>query len=156
MTEEMSKIDAIRAVLHETHAGRKTFAEVVGVMLASGVESYLVDLRRREDVVYGANDTVLTEPLDLDYGAIAQEFSKAGIVAAIRAAQRDEIRYPEFMRRAAAAGTVAYWAEVTGKRVIYFGRTGDMHVEWFPGAAPDLDFLGDAELAKGGAVLGKI
>jgi uncharacterized protein YbcV (DUF1398 family) len=40
------------------------------------------------------------------------------------------------MRRAAAAGVVAYWAFLTGKKVMYFGRDGESHTEWFPGAAP--------------------
>ena len=104
--------------------------------LAAGVESYFVDLRGHQDIVYLNNDTTLTEPLHLDFGPIAPEFSKPAVIAAIRAAQRDEIRYPEFMRRAAAAGVVAYWAMLTGKQVIYFGRQGDIHVEWFPGAQP--------------------
>ena len=67
---------------------------------------------------------------------IAEEFSKAGIVAAIRGAQSDTIRYPEFMKQAAAAGVIAYWAFFTGKKVIYFGRQGEMHIEEFPGAKP--------------------
>jgi hypothetical protein len=27
---------------------------------------------------------------------------------------------------------IAYWAFLTGKKVIYFGRKGEMHVEEFP------------------------
>ena len=62
----------------------------------------------------------------------ADDFSQSGLVAAIRAAQADQIRYPEFVNRAMAAGTVAYWALLTGKRVVYFGRNGEFHVEEFP------------------------
>jgi uncharacterized protein YbcV (DUF1398 family) len=54
------------------------------------------------------------------------------VVAAIRAAQRDEIRYPEFIKRSRAAGVVAYWAFLTGRQVCYFGRQGECHVEKFP------------------------
>ncbi|HVZ84578.1 MAG TPA: DUF1398 family protein [Terracidiphilus sp.] len=136
MIAQSNATETIREVLAEAHAGRLIFPQVVQRMLAANVESYFVDLRSAQDTVYLNDDTMLTEPLHLDYGSIAQEFSKPGIVAAIRAAQRDEIRYPEFMRRAAAAGVVAYWALLTGKRVIYFGRLGDIHVEWFPGARP--------------------
>ncbi len=136
VTAEANKSEMVREVLRETHAARKTFPEVVGTMLGAGVESYFVDLRRKEDVVYLGDDTVVTEPLDVEFGKVAPEFSKDGIVAAIRGAQKDEIRYPEFLRRAAEAGVTAYWALLTGKRVIYFGRRGEMHVEWFPGAEP--------------------
>jgi uncharacterized protein YbcV (DUF1398 family) len=65
--------------------------------------------------------------------AIAAEYSGEGIVAAIRGAQADAIRYPEFMRRSAEAGVIAYWAFLTGRKVVYFGRKGEMHVEEFPG-----------------------
>jgi uncharacterized protein YbcV (DUF1398 family) len=56
------------------------------------------------------------------------------VVAAIRGAQTDTIRYPEFMKRSAAAGVIAYWAFLSGRKVIYFGRKGELHVEEFPGA----------------------
>lgn len=67
---------------------------------------------------------------------VAEQFSSTGIVAAIRGAQTDTIRYPEFMKRSAAAGVIAYWAFLTGKKVIYFGRKGEIHVEEFPRAKP--------------------
>jgi uncharacterized protein YbcV (DUF1398 family) len=54
------------------------------------------------------------------------------VVAAIRAAQADTIRYPEFMKQAMAAGAVAYWVFLSGKKVIYFGRRGEFHIEEFP------------------------
>jgi uncharacterized protein YbcV (DUF1398 family) len=103
-------------------------------MLAAGVTSYFVDTLRAEDVVYLADDTAFTQKMHLPLDPVAQEFSKSGIVAAIRAAQRDEIRYPEFMRQASAAGVVGYWAFLAGKKVIYFGRKGEFHVENFPDA----------------------
>jgi uncharacterized protein YbcV (DUF1398 family) len=72
------------------------------------------------------------EKMTLPIQPIAEEFSLAGIVAAIRGAQADAIRYPEFMKRAAEAGVIGYWAFLTGKKVIYFGRKGEFHVEEFP------------------------
>ena len=74
--------------------------------------------------------------MNLPHLPIAQEFSTEGIVAAIRGAQSDTIRYPEFMKQSAAAGVIAYWAFLTGKKVIYFGRKGEMHIEKFPRAKP--------------------
>ena len=35
-----------------------------------------------------------------------------------------------------AAGVQGYFAFLRGKRVTYWGRSGDQHTEWFPGAAP--------------------
>jgi uncharacterized protein YbcV (DUF1398 family) len=65
---------------------------------------------------------------------VAGEFSDSGLVAAIRGAQADAIRYPEFVKRSTAAGVVGYWAFLTGKKVLYLGRKGESHVEEFPRA----------------------
>ncbi len=139
MIAQSTNTEAIREVLVETHAGKLIFPQVVERMLAAGVSSYFVDLLRSGDIVYLDNDTTITEPVHLPLAPVATEFSKSAVVAAIRSAQKDEIRYPEFMRQAAAAGVVAYWAFLTGKKVIYFGRKGEFHVEYFPGAAPQAE-----------------
>jgi len=34
------------------------------------------------------------------------------------------------------AGVQGCFAFLRGKRVTYFGRQGDQHTEWFPGAEP--------------------
>ena len=72
----------------------------------------------------------------LEGGPIAETFSAAQVEAGVRASQRGEIVYPEFTRRALAAGCVGYFVQITGKCVQYFGRRGEVHTEWFPGAKP--------------------
>jgi len=139
MIAPAANTQTIHDVLAESHAGKLIFPEVVRRLLAAGVASYFVDMLRLEDIVYLADNTTLVEKMHLPLDPIAEEFSQSGIVAAIRAAQRDQIRYPAFMRQAAAAGVVAYWAFLTGKQVIYFGRKGEFHVEPFPGAPPSSD-----------------
>ena len=42
--------------------------------------------------------------------------------------------YPQFTRQALDAGCVGYFVQITGKCVQYFGRNGEIHTEWFPGA----------------------
>lgn len=127
---------AIRETLAESHQGKLIFPEVVRRMLAAGVESYFVDFLRSEDIVYLNDNTTLIEKMHLPHDPAAAYFSKPGIVAAIRAAQRDEIRYPEFVRQSVAAGVVGYWAFLSGKKVIYFGRKGEFHIEEFPASKP--------------------
>jgi uncharacterized protein YbcV (DUF1398 family) len=97
------------------------------------VESYFADLTRGEETFYMPSGETHVEKMSLARGKIADEFSQNGIGSAIRAAQSDEIRYPEFVKRARAAGVAAYWAFLTGKKVVYFGRKGEFHVEEFPG-----------------------
>ena len=122
----------IQQVLAESQAGKLIFPEVVRRLLEVGVESYLCDLATGAETFYMADGTTHVEKMTLPLSPIAEQFSASGIVEAIRGAQSDTIRYPEFMKRSAAAGIIAYWAFLTGKKVIYFGRNGESHVEEFP------------------------
>jgi uncharacterized protein YbcV (DUF1398 family) len=125
-----------KQVIHElaiaTQQGKMTFPQVVKGLLEVGVESYLVDFAAKQKTHYLTDGTTHTVPMILDPGPIAAEFDGAGLVAAIRGAQADTVRYPEFVKRSTAAGVIGYWAFLTGKRVIYFGRKGEQHIEEFP------------------------
>ena len=35
------------------------------------------------------------------------------------------------------SGVQGYFAFLRGQRVVYFGRQGDLHTEWFPNAKPE-------------------
>ena len=69
-------------------------------------------------------------------GGAALKFSAEGVEKAVRAIQRQQIAYREFCRLIADAGCVGYFVSLAGRRAVYYGRTGDEHVEWFPGAKP--------------------
>jgi len=129
-----------KQVIHElaiaTQQGKLTFPEVVKGLLEVGVESYLVDFASRQKTHYLANGSTHAIPMILDPGPIAAEFNGPELVTAIRGAQADTVRYPEFVRRSTAAGVIGYWAFLTGKRVIYFARKGEQHIEEFPRAKP--------------------
>lgn len=73
------------------------------------------------------------ERSNLRSGRIAADFSSSGIVSTIRAAQTDTIRHPEFLKRATAAGVIGYWVFLTGKKVVYFGRKGEIISRTFYG-----------------------
>ncbi len=122
----------IHEVLAESQAGKLIFPEVVRRLLEVGVESYFCDLAAAKETFYMSDGGIHTETMTLPKRPIAADFSSSAIVAAIRGAQTDTIRYPEFMRQSAQAGVIAYWAFLTGKKVVYFGRKGEMHVEEFP------------------------
>ena len=115
-----------------TQQGKMSFPRVVQGLLEVGVESYLVDFAVKQKTHYLADGTAHTVPMILDPGPIAAEFDNAGLVAAIRGAQADTVRYPEFVKRSTSAGVIGYWAFLTGRRVIYFGRKGEQHIEEFP------------------------
>jgi uncharacterized protein YbcV (DUF1398 family) len=135
---------AIRHCAAETAAGRMAFGEVVMRLSAVGVERYQVDFQLGDtryyladgtvEVVAGHQEPVVLGPMAL--GVVAPAFSAAGIAAAVRGAQGGTLAYPAFCAQAMAAGCVGYLASMVGRRVVYSGRTGEAHVEWFPGAAP--------------------
>jgi uncharacterized protein YbcV (DUF1398 family) len=124
-----------KQIIHElaiaTQQGKMTFPHVVKGLLEVGVESYFVDFAAKQKTHYLTDGTTHPIPMILDPGPIAAEFSGGELVAAIRGAQADTVRYPEFVKRSTAAGVIGYWAFLTGKRVIYFGRKGEQHIEEF-------------------------
>ncbi len=124
----------IHEVLAETQAGKLVFPEVVRRLLEIGVESYFCDLAAGTETFYMRDGKTHIEKMILAMAPIAEDFSLPGLIAAIRGAQADTIRYPEFAKRSAAAGVIGYWAFLTGRKVIYFGRKGEAHTEDFPGA----------------------
>lgn len=129
----MTDVKTVHEVMSESQAGRLTFPEVVGRLLELGVESYFVDFAARRETVYMQDGILEMEELAVAVDPVNESYSEEKIVAAIREAQADRVRYPEFVRLATAAGVVGYWAFLTGRKVVYFGRKGEMHTEMFPG-----------------------
>lgn len=125
---------AMQEALRGSEQGNKTFPEVVGGLIGAGVESYTADLVRHEYIYYMPSGETHAEQGALPVPPIAEDFSAEGLVAAIRGAQADRVRYPEFVQLSAAAGVVAYRVFLAGRRAVYFGRKGEIHVEEFPKA----------------------
>jgi uncharacterized protein YbcV (DUF1398 family) len=124
----------MRVVMTETQQGKLTFPDVVRRLLNVGVESYFVDFATAKETFYMTDGQTHVEAMTLRPDSIAEAFSPDGLADAIRGAQEDTIRYPEFVKRSTAAGVIGYWAFLTGKKVVYFGRKGEIHVEEFPRA----------------------
>lgn len=116
--------------------GQIRFGEVIGRLMEAGIERYHADYSRRETTYYTPDGGSCIVPMEHEPMAIAEDFSVSGVEAAVRQAQRGEIMYPQFTRQALAAGCVGYFVQITGKCVQYFGRNGQIHTEWFPGAKP--------------------
>lgn len=128
----------IRAVLHECGRAsteeRITFPEVVAALAVAGVERYHTDLMRAETTYYfpdGATERVETHPAVLPP---AMDFSAEGVESAVRAIQAGTIRYRGFCERVLRAGCAGWMVSIVGRRVVYYGRGGDSHTEWFPGS----------------------
>lgn len=118
--------------LQGSSEGRLTFPQVIGMLTGAGVESYCVDFISGVDTFYMPDGRTHAEPVPLNSTPVAEEFSAGGVVAAIRAAQADTMRYPEFVGVVKGAGVAGYHVYLTGRKVIYFGRKGELHIEDFP------------------------
>ena len=118
----------------DSDAERVTFGEVVMRLMDAGVERYHADLIRAEKIYYMPDGESERTPCHGLSVTPAQEFAASGVDAAVRAIQRGEIKYGEFCARIAKAGCVGYLVSLAGRRAVYYGRTGEMHVEMFPGA----------------------
>lgn len=108
------------------------FGEIVGQLSSAGVESYRVDFVRKEIVYYMPNGENCVTPLNFKNHPLHQDFDQNGIQNAIKASQRNEQTFVDFITRALDAGVSSYTVYIHGKKVIYFGRKGEMHIELFP------------------------
>jgi uncharacterized protein YbcV (DUF1398 family) len=114
---------------------RITFPAVVKALMEVGIERYHADLVAGRKTYYlpdGDFEEVQVHPV----GGAAREFSAEGVEKAVRSIQREEIRYREFCRLIADAGCVGYFVSLAGRRAVYYGRTADAHIGWFPAAKP--------------------
>jgi uncharacterized protein YbcV (DUF1398 family) len=126
-------LEAVRATL----AGSLPFPEIVGGLIANGVEYYHVDYAAKSFSFYSENGGVALAPLLFeDLPAIARDFKIEELRAAILDSQRNGQKFRVFCQRAVGAGVQGYFAFLRAKRVTYFGRQGEQHTEWFPGAKP--------------------
>jgi uncharacterized protein YbcV (DUF1398 family) len=128
----------LEAVLQDCTTGsdeeRMTFPQVVSKLMAAGVERYRADLLRHEKTYYmpdGRSHVVSNAVID---GTPAMAFSAPGVDSAVRDIQAGKIAYRDFCHRVMAAGCVDYLVSISGRRAVYFGRSGESHVEMFPGA----------------------
>lgn len=120
-----------------TLSGALSFPEVVGKLLSAGVEYYHVDYVGLRKSFYGANSEIAVTPINYEgLPPVAAEINFEKLRANILDSQRNGQKYRDFTRRAMEAGVQGYFAFLRGKRVTYLGRSGDQHIEWFPGAKP--------------------
>ena len=128
--------DVARATLEGSESGGITFAESVRMLKEAGFDGYAVDFRRSTRAFYmpdGATIELETERT----GPVAERFDVAVIKEALREAQAlvPGYTYKGFCAKVASAGCAGYLVSLIGKRVVYYGRTGETHTEYFPGTS---------------------
>lgn len=123
-----------KATLAAAYDATMDFPAIVGALIDAGFEGYAVDYRRKACAYYLPDGDSIELPLPLDDAPVAAEFLGETVKAAIREAQTGAAgyTYKGFCRKVKAAGCAGYIVSFSGRRVVYFGRTAETHVEYFP------------------------
>jgi uncharacterized protein YbcV (DUF1398 family) len=130
------QIAVARQCLEAADTGAMTFPRIVGTLIEAGFESYAIDLRRALAVYFLPSGEAVELPAHTVAGAVGAAFDAAAVKAAILEAQTlaPGYSYRGFCAKVMAAGCAGYIVSFPGRRAVYFGRTGEVHVEHFPQA----------------------
>jgi uncharacterized protein YbcV (DUF1398 family) len=109
------------------------FPAVVQKLAGAGVHGYTADLIKLRKTYYGAERECADEPMPLtEAPAVAPYFDATSVADTVKAIQRGEIGYAEFLRRIMQAGCASYRVFIDGRKAMYFGRDGEFYTEPFP------------------------
>ena len=134
MTAEWKEI--ARTCLEGAESGSMTFPQILGMLMNADFDGYAVDLRSATATYYLKTGEAVTLSASLTSAPVAERFDAGIVREAIREAQAlmPGYTYKGFCAKVAGAGCAGYLVSFPGKRVLYFGRTGETHTEYFPGS----------------------
>jgi uncharacterized protein YbcV (DUF1398 family) len=129
--------DLAQQTLDGSESGAMTFGQSTQILTDAGFDGYAVDFRRNTRTYYLPSGETLPLPTE-PTSRVAERFDAETIREALREAQQliPGYTYRGFCAKAAAAGCAGYVVSFLGKRVLYYGRTGESHTEYFPGTQP--------------------
>jgi uncharacterized protein YbcV (DUF1398 family) len=127
-------IEIARTCLDGAESNSMTFPQIVGTLTQAGFESYAIDFRRASATYYRPDGDSVVLETHRESTAIAAALDTGALQSAIREAQQlvPGYTYKGFCAKAMAAGCAGYIVSFSGRRVVYFGRTAEIHVELFP------------------------
>ena len=131
---DAERISTAETCLHAAHDGSLSFPEIVGKLIAAGFEGYTVDYRRNTQTCYLPHGDSVTLDMQPSAGYVAAAFDATEVERLVRWAQANpaDYSYVAFCEKAKAAGCAGYLVSFLGRRVVYYGRTAETHVEHFP------------------------
>jgi uncharacterized protein YbcV (DUF1398 family) len=127
--------DIARTTCEGAESGTISFPETVQMLMAAGFDGYAVDFRRATRVYYRPGGETLECETPPVAHPVSEHFNAAMVKEAIREAQTAEpgYTYKGFCEKVVDAGCAGYIVSFPGKRVLYHGRDGATHTEYFPG-----------------------
>jgi len=131
---DAERISIAETCLHAAHDGSLSFPDIVGKLIGAGFEGYMVDYRRNSQTNYLPDGDSVTIDMHRSAGNVAAAFDATEVERLVRWAQVNpaDYSYVAFCEKAKAAGCAGYLVSFLGRRVVYFGRTAETHVEHFP------------------------
>lgn len=131
---DLSTTHAIQESAALSLAGQLTFPELLQRLSRAGVERYHADYTRQEITYYLATGESVVVSTSHTAHPTGKTFDARAVADAVKQSQRNEHSYADFVRKTMAAGCVGYFVQITGQKVLYFGRNGECHIERFPTA----------------------
>ena len=131
---QAQQVEIAKANLQASHEGTLSFPEICRNLISAGFEGYMVDYRGGTTTYYLPEGECVTLQAQVNSTSVAESFDNAAVAAQIRWAQSqaEDYSYDAFSRNVKRAGCAGYLVSFLGRRVVYLGRTGEMHVELFP------------------------
>ena len=131
---DAERISVAQTCLNAAHDGSLSFPQIVGKLIDAGIEGYTVDYRRNSQTYYLPVGDSVEMDMPPSAGSVAAVFDATEIERLVRWAQANpsDYSYVAFCEKAKDAGCAGYLVSFLGRRVVYFGRTGETHVEHFP------------------------
>src|SRR5690606_7416958 len=130
--------DIVTSTAHASHADKIPFPEAVENFIAAGVEYYHVNYITLQISYYSNKGSVIFVPVPFEnLPRVSEDFRTKELQAAILDSQNNSQSSRDFSARAMKSGVQGYFAFLRGQRVVYIGRQGNVHTEWFPNAKPE-------------------
>lgn len=128
------RITVAQACLDAAYRGSMDFPEIVRTLIEAGFEGYAVDYRRHVTIYFLPDGDSIELANPATPGAVAAAFDAIGIAEQVKWAQANppDYTYTAFCEKVKAFGCAGYFVSFLGRRVLYFGRTAETHVEHFP------------------------
>lgn len=129
-----TQIATARKCLSGADEGTMDFPTIVRTLMDAGFEGYTVDYRRGTATYFLPGGDSVELPMAHPGAGVAAEFQASAVAQAVREAQANApgYTYAGFSSKVKAAGCAGYMVSFPGRRVLYFGRTAETHVEHFP------------------------
>ena len=131
---DAERISIAQECLDAAHNGSMSFPAIVGRLIGAGFEGYTVDYRRYTQTYYLPDGDSVALDMHAVSGPVAADFDDGEVARLVRWAQANpaDYSYAAFCEKVKAAGCAGYIVSFLGRRVVYFGRTAETHVEHFP------------------------